>query len=224
MTRVGERIHVGRVRPCTAHSTRTLSNYVSQPDGSALAVNGVLGLASTIPVHVAGDVLFAGAPLGTGAAILARSIHGADATSLREVAGGDIVLFVSDGTTLAWIEGLGFDASANSWASMSLWQGTYDGSLHTLDAARVRDMSARARSDYVAAGAGYYVQAESGTLPGQEVYAVYRLSDGLRAVFDPLAAGGLWPADRALLVTADEMVLDTQGMLWRIDPRSLTFI
>jgi hypothetical protein len=198
------------------------NNFASQPDGTAMVLDRTLMLRCGLPFDIGGDVLFAGAPLG-GQGILARSIHGADATVLRDVAGGDILLFLSDGTTLAWMEGLGFDATTATWAAMSLWTGTYDSDTHTLSPTRLRDMSALTLTQYPAAGGGYYVQTEHGTIAGQDIYAIYRLSDGARAVFDPVAAGGSWAADITRLATSEELLFDTQGQLWRVDPRTLTF-
>ena len=74
-----------------------------------------------------------------------------------------------------------------------------------------------------AVGGGYFVQDEDDTPSGHHVYAVYRLSDGARAVFDPLASGGPSAAERVSFASADELVLITTEILWRVDPRVLSF-
>lgn len=193
---------------------------VSQADGSTRFVSGPLALHASPPFHVGSDVLFSGATT-SGNGVLAQSLHGADATLLRVVSGGDVIVFGTDGTSIAWTEGLTYDVGAGTWATMSLWSGTYDGALH---ATRVRDMTALPRNEYTAVGGGYFVQAEASVALGRNVYAVYRLSDGSRAVFDPIAAGGPYAAERVRLVAADEIVFDTTHTLWRVDPRTLAFI
>lgn len=190
-----------------------------QTDGVARVVSGALR--TNAPFHIGSDIVFDGfttdAPL-TG--VLARSVHGADATWIRTVTGGDILRFGSDGETLAWLEGLGWDATARAYASLSLWSGTYDGDLH---ATRVGDFVERGVASS-GVGGGYFVVAVDDATSGHNVYAVHRLSDGARAIFDPIAAGGTAPAERVAFVAADEMVFDTTGTLWRVDPRILTFV
>jgi hypothetical protein len=74
-----------------------------------------------------------------------------------------------------------------------------------------------------AAGGGYYVQVEHDATSMHDVYAVYRLVDGMRAVFAPTLGGTQIDAVAIDIVATDELVLDTPGILWRVDPRTLTF-
>ena len=136
------------------------------------------------------------------------------------MSGGDLGVFGSDGVTLGWEEAAGWDSTTGTYASRSLWSSTYDGDIHPT---RVRDLNA-AGVTVTAVGGGYFVEDEDDAASGHHVYAIYRLSDGARAIFDPIAAGGFVPAERVPFVAADEIVFDTTGMLWRVDPRTLTFM
>lgn len=218
----GELAGAVRLGPDIASFNYVGTVFAVESDGTTSPVSAALALHAGAPFHVANDILFSGttstsAPFG---GVLARSIHGADATAIRSVTGGDLGVFGSDGTTLAWEEATGWDSASGTYASRSLWSGTYDGTIH---AARVRDMTATGVSD-AAVGGGYFVEDEDDAASGHHVYAIYRLSDGTRAIFDPIAAGGSAPAERVAFVAADELVFDTMGVLWRVDPRGLMFM
>jgi hypothetical protein len=85
----------------------------------------------------------------------------------------------------------------------------------------VRDLAQRGGS--WGAGGGYYVQTESDPALGQTAYVLYRLADGMRAVFRP--TGLRSPVDAAGIgfVTSTEILFDAQGYLWRVDPSMLQF-
>jgi hypothetical protein len=154
--------------------------------------------------------------------VLARSVHGAPATVLRSIPGGDIVNFSSDGTTIAWLEGQGYDPTTDTFTSLALWSGTYDGTLH---AGFVRNLDAHQLGN-PAAGAGYFVQNEPASAGGgAQVYAIYRLSDGARAAFDPSPLGINIVEDRPMMVTTEEIVfLVHRSIILRVDARTLTFV
>lgn len=190
--------------------------FASQSDGSVRNVSGSLHLVVAQPYHVAEDILFGAiVNIDPRLYVIARSMHGADATVLRSVADIDIFGFSADSTTLAWMEGAGFDASSGDYATIALYSGTYAGGA--ILANHVRDLPAH-HPGVSAFGGGYYAVVEyQGT--SHLVYAVYRLSDGARAVFDPAPS----EAERIYLVSGTEFVFDAHATIYRIDPTSLTF-
>jgi hypothetical protein len=198
--------------------------YASQSDGSMAIVSPSAALPLHVgePFQVGGDLLFNGVVDTDQRVVLARSVHGATATLLRSVAGGDLVDFASDGHSIAWLEGQGYDAATDTFTSLDLWSATYDGDLHP---SFVRSMNVH-RLGTPAVGAGYFVQDEAdATTTSTRVFAIYRLSDGARATFDPGTLAFHDATDRALMVTADEIAFRGDGFrILRVDPRTLHFL
>jgi hypothetical protein len=207
-------------------SFRRNAVFVTQPDGTINNVTAPMHILSARPFHVGRDVIFDGVAIDpvtrmAGPGVLAESIRGADATILRTAPTGNIGNFGSDGTTLAWLESTGPCDATGHCPGLGLWTGTYDDTSQTLTATRVRDMPLYTLDSAV--GGGWYVQQEMDTTSGHAVYAIYRLSDGARAVFAPVVDGTQVDAAGIDIVAADELVFDTPEILWRIDPTTLTF-
>ncbi len=156
-----------------------------------------------------------------GPTVLVRSGSGAPPTVLRSVEGegvrgSDIRGFSSDGNTLAWIEGRGYDDATLSYESVSLWTAEYGGAA-LVAPRRVAAVSGHTSGEV---GGGYYVHSEARPDdPSARHFVFYRLSDGARATVDPSDL----QENRVLYVSATDSVLEAYGQLYRIDPLSLSF-